>query len=111
MAERCEIHDAINDEVVRLALGNIRSVLIEPQWLPISSAPKDGTPILLFAEGKIGIGYIEQRARSERLIGHASWIGREKWADGDTHTEVTLGWVRPADATHWMPLPKPPATI
>lgn len=63
-------------------------------WQPISSAPKGGTPVLLWWQ---------------RCMHPA--IGR--WVDDETGT----GWIcdgdhvmprNQADCTHWMPLPLPP---
>lgn len=57
------------------------------QWQPIETAPKDQTDILTFSkEGKIDVGYWEN----------------EFWCDGDYSY-----W----EATHWMPLPKPPSEL
>lgn len=72
-------------------------------WQPIETAPKDGTPIIL--------GYIDRRgsvgARSAFWMGDV-YSGRTKKPIG--------AWVCPIDrvlvdqqATHWMPLPTPPA--
>ena len=61
-------------------------------WHPISSAPKDGTEILVLTK----TGYIY----------HAQFIDGylfRKWNDGDfsEHQEME-------NAINWMPLPKPP---
>lgn len=57
-------------------------------WLPIESAPRDGTPVLVFqdcnGEPEYSVGYFNDY--------------HQKWTDG----EYTL------DPTHWMPLPPPP---
>jgi hypothetical protein len=57
-------------------------------WLPISTAPKDGTRILVVRGNGVGI---------------VRWIGapHDIWkTDGD---------YRIARPTHWQPLPEPPA--
>jgi hypothetical protein len=63
---------------------------IEPpalkQWCPIGTAPKDGTEILLFALGDIGVCYW-----SVEMKGWTWGLGKE--------------FLNPS---HWMPLPEPP---
>ena len=68
-------------------------------WQPISTAPKDGTPVLVWDSG------------CEAML--IAWFGK--------HSHVPLyGWVYGADViggeevdscepTYWMPLPEPPA--
>jgi hypothetical protein len=69
-------------------------------WLPIESAPRDGTCII------VGI------AGLPRSVGEAYWWqneqGRGGWQcwDGENHRRT----VYMADPTHWMPLPAPPGT-
>lgn len=58
---------------------------IHPDWMPIESAPEDGTEVLLY-QPNAGI--------------QVSWYGY------DTDNEE-LGWYR-FSPTHWMPLPYPP---
>jgi hypothetical protein len=55
-------------------------------WLPIESAPKDGTEVLVWAAG---CGFSVMR-----------WLSMG-WDDGDFHSGHR--W-----PTHWMPLPAPP---
>ena len=60
------------------------------RWLPIDTAPKDGTRILVFAP-QVENGWVV-------LV----WWQDDLWIDGDM---VALG----DDAvTHWMPLPEKP---
>lgn len=60
------------------------------EWQPIETAPKDGTPVLIFWSKKyIGIG---EHAPEDAFFG-AYW-----WAYG-------TGKCNPS---HWMPLPPPP---
>jgi hypothetical protein len=82
-------------------LAQMREAL-EQAWQPIETAPKDGTRILVFDESWCGglpqqrVSYwqpyaVQQRA-NEPLIQRGSWMG------------VSI-------ATHWMPLPEPPAAL
>ena len=68
-------------------------------WQPISSAPRDGTDILLgWSSGLVLLG---------------SWLNIE-YADIDEPQgwwawNEYLGFAKVAGATHWMSLPAPPA--
>ena len=55
------------------------------EWLPIETAPKDGTPIL--------------------VVGGAHTAAEIRAADGAWWNHCPLKGVTP---THWMPLPDPP---
>jgi len=67
------------------------------QWRPIQTAPKDGTPILLLVQFP--------GERPDTFV--AAWDANSpKWpwrptCDGSAYSEEY--------ATHWMPLPPPPA--
>ena len=63
------------------------------EWQPIETAPKDGTPILMWDGDMIYVisWYVPQNTRYP-----AQW--RE--ADGKRYCDY--------DPTHWMPLPEPP---
>ena len=61
-------------------------------WQPISTAPKDGTTILVVFDGKLVVAkYVECSS---------PW----KWAEWDEEKgSFNERWV-----THWMPIPAPP---
>lgn len=69
------------------------------KWLPISTAPKDGTKILVTDANTIGceecVFWDDDPQASQNSIG---W----QWAtdDGPSYHEERF--------THWMPLPEPP---
>ena len=65
------------------------------EWQPIESAPKDGTPILVWLKEASLCTHIH----SARLMedGKPSIIGH--------HFAFDVG-----EPTHWMPLPQPPQT-
>lgn len=68
------------------------------EWQPISTAPKDGTTVLLF-----------RRVEPWNVVGYGTWFddyGAQGWlARGFSDPPGNLGLVHP---THWAPLPKPP---
>ena len=70
-------------------------------WKPIKTAPKDGTPVDLWAvsEHKEGTRFPNcawKRARMHTTDPAESWQGLPR---------NPLGW----KATHWMPIPAPPS--
>jgi hypothetical protein len=75
-------------------------------WQPIETAPKDGTPILVWngssfgfytRAGDMGVAIWREQA----LPGKDRW----RWCAQDCCDGVTT-----YDPTHWMPLPGPPET-
>jgi hypothetical protein len=61
-------------------------------WQPISTAPKDGTIILIF----------------ERRVGTAGLVRVSRWRD-DT---IPSGWTGAENPpSHWLPLPLPPKRL
>ena len=57
-------------------------------WMPIESAPRDGTALLAWRPGLL-------------------WPVAAQWADDDQRWELCWNWdaIHP---THWRPLPEPP---
>jgi hypothetical protein len=79
---------------------------LERQWHPIDTAPKDGTPLLLFAaDGRIGLGYFEPQEFDgcKWTNQSAAWIGLE-----NGRVRLVFGGLEPEDATHWTLPPGPP---
>jgi hypothetical protein len=74
----------------------------QPKWLPIETAPKDGTQILSFAEWE-GITVSSWLDCSE------VWETTEKmgWAKNYDTVEMSYETFEP---THWMPLHNPPTS-
>jgi hypothetical protein len=67
-----------------------------PKWLPIETAPKDGTDFLACTEHRdIGVASWQVYEACE----HYPREARFEWA-GEGHEATTI--------THWMPLPEPP---
>lgn len=61
-------------------------------WQPISTAPKDGTPVLLFTPGKGRWIAKWKKSKSVWRVVHPGSVKKQK-----------------EGPTHWMPLPDPPA--
>lgn len=59
-------------------------------WMPIETAPKDGTWVLAFSP-------------DGETLGVAQWTGTQ-WRDSGNSEDVEWEW----NVTHWMPLPPPP---
>lgn len=77
---------------LRAANERVRELEVEREWLPIETAPKDGTHILLW-----------QRSQENQI--YEGWYAClalwEGWQDS---------WDSEPEPTHWQPLPKPPVT-
>ncbi|HVM91364.1 MAG TPA: DUF551 domain-containing protein [Terriglobales bacterium] len=73
------------------------------EWKPISTAPKDGSEVLLY----IGAPW----SKIEKARWYAPW---SNWQCGvipsDPVREEYFG-IGSSVPTHWMPLPSPPETI
>lgn len=71
----------------------------ERQWQPIETAPKDGTPILIWQPGnpKHNFGAADD---NRYAIGYwRTWEPNGGWGNRNQQTVIS---------THWMPLPQPP---
>ena len=79
-------------EVTRLFALARRGAAV--QWRPIKEAPKDGSRILL----RIG-----------NLVGSGRFGHPHAWGITDNDGFYCDGADLPSGATHWMPLPLPPA--
>jgi len=81
------------------------------EWQDISTAPKDGTAVLLFEPMEsrfIADGFVQGPRVGEMLgIGVGHWIwpdwSEPYWADYFDGDRLM------SDPTHWMPLPPPPS--
>ncbi len=71
------------------------------EWLPIETAPKDGTEVDLWTVFKDGDG---ERVTNAKWV-DGPWPGwrAQEWDHGGMGWDPIWG-----EATHWMPLPKPP---
>lgn len=81
-------------------------------WQPISTAPKDGTEILVFEQEWYVSGNQEDVIYCKRMV-TAYYVDKGQWDHGwrekrDDDHRVSSGWyLRP---THWMQLPPPPGS-
>lgn len=76
-------------------------------WQPIETAPRDGTPILIWQPGPHPFG---DRSRETAQDGLIVEYDDQRWAIG--YWRPRGGWGNRNSAkvepTHWMPLPAPP---
>ena len=87
-----EIMHVCPDSVVAEEIASFAIAAYEKaMWRPIESAPRDGVPVLLFYP------------RRYQGTGGISWgcFVNGEWLDSLA--------IRDNDATHWRPLPQPPA--
>ena len=82
--KRIEITDLERRKLAEAGAQSIKS----SRWQPISTAPKDGTEILAYADNK--------GQKGERMV---LYWDRGFWL---------WGAIAIHDPTHWMPLPEPP---
>lgn len=75
------------------------------QWQPIETAPKDGSKILIFCDGKVLMTswYVHYSG------GQPSRTREPEWEQSEMYGGFG-GYMGPLRPTHWMPLPEPPGT-
>ena len=86
------------------------------EWLPIESAPKDGTEILVYFDfATVSIVHIawyrskEDWETSGQFCG--GWDSLEEWEGWWSYTRTSVAQEKLEGfriPTHWMPLPAPP---
>jgi len=79
--------------------------MADMEWMPIESAPKDGTYVLIADDSHVTVGKYHED-KGEHLVAAEQpywepydWSYWDRWQTDDS-------WFLP---THWMPLPAPPA--
>lgn len=83
-----EYYDKLMSEQVEKSAEGWRAAARDEGWLPIDSAPRDGTAIL-----------VVWAAHDDYAV---VWWEAGEWCEASNDNVV-------ADMTHWMPLPAPPA--
>lgn len=97
-------------ETVHEAAAEIERLRAAQAWQPIETAPRDGTPVLLLVarahgaavivEAEMVHGVWEYGPNGDRVDLPPQWVAPYEVWGGNTVTD---------DATHWRPLPEPPA--
>ena len=74
------------------------------EWLPIETAPRDGTAVDLWGVNHLHYAKTGRRATNVTWGPIRDWMGKERvdWQHG--HGEDF-------EPTHWMPLPMPPEEV
>lgn len=78
----------------------LAALLEAQQWRPITTAPKDGTPVIVYDGRCVGMG------RWQLVSGTST-----QHPNGSVEHTETYGWFScyaGLQATHWQPLPPPP---
>lgn len=98
------------DEESAISLWNTRAALTapQPQWLPIESAPRDGTQVLVWSDELYIKPYIAWWGVDQNAPEDGN--EQEEWLTGDGDSWSTGYYYTPCNPTHWMPLPAPPQT-
>lgn len=75
-------------------------------WMPIATAPKDGTAVWIAHPGGFGIGYFADGVLRE----HDTWFVKAfvERKSSDQRWDSILGTNWLVNPTHWQPLPEPP---
>ena len=93
-----------DEKALTLADAILSLIRAEDGWMPIESAPKDGTRVLLWiVPREDSWGTVEPSA----VIG--DWV---VWLDREHRAGMRDGWSwygsAQCEPTHWRPLPSPP---
>lgn len=96
-------------------IDSIKDALNIEGWQPIATAPKDGTPVLLYENGSVGLFYwgvdpgLTHNVKGDPMP--ATWIGViiQSELNSSEVKEKIIG-LHGSDASHWMPLPAGPKT-
>lgn len=73
-------------------------------WLPIETAPKDGTQILVYSK-EDGVMWVSWETEQVFLPGYKP---EKKWCVPGSHQDEQGGAYTTSNPTHWMPVPEPP---
>lgn len=88
---------------------NRRSQPVVSQWLPIESAPKDGTEVLLFGRDCVTYGSWSEPSSIPRLVYQDGFAPEHVWEEFEPYwASADGGFTEEHPPTHWQPLPPPP---
>ena len=93
--------NAIDRALSKVATAARQDALREAGWRDISTAPRDGTPVLVSRDMGEPWGWVRGWSRWVDVRGIAGWISQ-----GFFEIPGNLGLGHP---THWQPLPPPPS--
>jgi len=100
------IRDEIRGDGLGETMGSlmipIRKAITESEWQDISSAPKDGTKILM---GKSSV------VKSDWLEAVGSYWGKRGNTTYNSFVRTMSGGTQDFKPSHWTPLPQPPQEI
>lgn len=97
-------------------IKSLKDALNIEGWQPIATAPKDGTPVLLYEKGLIGLFYwgvdpsMTHNVNGDPM--RATWNGviiQSELNRSDVDEKI-IG-LHGSDASHWMPLPAGPEGV
>lgn len=81
--------------------------MCENKWLPIETAPKDGTKVDLWCTPRPGAIVAPEHLGGWRIAD--AWFSAGRWWTYENNDEQRLE-VQADYVTHWQPLPDPPAS-
>ena len=91
----------MDTEDARFLYDLARRADLMPQWKPIETAPKDGTPVDLWGKNRLSYDQHSSRRVNVKFGPVLDWFGQERndWQHGRGEDY---------EPTHWMPIPVPP---
>lgn len=101
------------ERIAKLADWDAESEGEMSEWIPIESAPKDGTRLILFGVFGVSAGYWDANFNGE-LAYNADADDYESigaWTNGEVESWRDELEQQLREPTHWMPLPAPPTTM
>lgn len=94
-------------------IQSLRDALNVEGWQPIATAPKDGTPVLLYENGSVGLFYwgvdpsLTHNVKGQPMP--PTWVGVIIQSElNRSEIDAKIIVLHGSDATHWMPLPAGP---
>lgn len=79
------------------------------EWQPISTAPKDGTTVILAGDGRVTCGEWCKPSETPRIKYVNGFAPEPEWDEWDPFwSSHDGGFTEEHPPSHWMPLPPPP---